>query len=167
MRLLDQIRERVSAALPVEAGGIGLDAGAQRPAQEPVHRQPEMAALQIPQRDVDRAQGLDREAFLAMVAQPVVERFPDRLGRQRIGANEERLVEFDDRRSQPRRPERLAPAAVAILADDLDEARAAPLVPCLRIGERLGQRRLEDISLDVANFHFSADPGVPILEFIE
>ena len=154
VRLLDQIGERIAAALPIKAGGIGLDARAQRPAQQPMHRQPEMAGLQIPQRDVDRAQGLDREALLAVVAQPVVEALPDRLGRQRVGADQERLVEFDDRRGQARRAERLAPAAVAVLADDLDEARAAPLVPRLRIGERLGQRRFEDINLDVADFHF-------------
>src|SRR5204862_3705125 len=99
----------------------------------------EMAALQIPESDVDRAQRFDRQTFLAMVAQPVVEALPDRLGRQRIGAEEQRLVVFDDRCCQSRRAERLAPAARAVLADDLDETRPAALVPCLRIGKRLGQ----------------------------
>ena len=54
-RLLDQIGERVAAALAVEPGRVGLDPVAQRPAEQPRHRHAEMPALQIPQRDVDRA----------------------------------------------------------------------------------------------------------------
>ena len=138
MRFLDEIVERFALSLAIEPGGIGLDAGAQRAAEQPVHRQPKMAALEVPQRDVDRAQRLDRQPFLAVVAQPIVEVLPEGFGGERVGADQQLPVEADDRRGQPRRTERLAPAAVAVLADDLDQAGAAALVPGLRIGERLG-----------------------------
>src|SRR3954453_8976116 len=111
-----------------------------------------MAALQIPERDIDRAQGFDRQAFLAMVAQPVVQIRPMPLGSKRVLADQQLLVVFDDWRSQPGRAEGFAPAAVAILADDLDQTGLAPLVPGLRVGERLGQRGFEYIGFDVADF---------------
>src|SRR5512146_2909357 len=104
-----------------------------------------MTRLQIPQRDVDRAKGLDREPLLAVVAKPVVEVFPDRLGSELVGANQQRLVEFDNGCGEARRTERLAPPARPVLANDLDKAGTAPLVPRLRIGERLSERSFEDI----------------------
>src|SRR5580704_18727092 len=88
-----------------------------------------------------------------MVAQAVVERLPVPLRGERVLADQQRFVIFDDGRGQPRWAERLAPAAIAVLADDLDEAGAAPFVPRLRIGERLGERCIEHVYLDVANFH--------------
>ena len=156
VRLFHQIGERVAAAFPIEPGGVSLDPVAQRAADQPRYRYPEMAALQIPQRDVDRGQRLDRQPLLPVVAQPVVEVLPVALGGERVLADQQRLVVFDDRRGQPRGAERFAPAAVAVLADNLDQARAAPLVPGLRVGERLGQRGVEDIDLDVADLHDGA-----------
>ena len=88
-----------------------------------------MPALQIPQRDVDRAQRFDRQALLAVVAQPVIEGLPVPLGGKRILPDQQRLVELDDRSGQPSRTESLAPAAVAVFSDDLDKAGAAPFVP--------------------------------------
>src|SRR3954449_11604566 len=149
MRLLDQIGERVAAPLTIEASGIGLAPVAQRAADQAMHRQAEMPALQIPQRDVDCAQRFDREALLAVVAQPIIEALPMPLGGERILPNQQRLVELYDRSGQPRRAERLAPAAVAVLSDDLDKAGAAPFVPGLRIGEGLGQRCFENVDPDV------------------
>jgi hypothetical protein len=51
------------------------------------------------------------------------------------------------------RAERLAPAAVAVLADDFHQQRAASLVPRLGIGERLGERGFEHVGADFGDLH--------------
>ena len=68
LRFGQQVVHRVAVALAIKAGGLGLDPLAQWPAEEPVDWQAEMAALQIPKRNVDSAQRLDRQALLAMIA---------------------------------------------------------------------------------------------------
>src|SRR5215472_6700724 len=68
LRFGQQVVHRVAVALAVKAGGVGLDPFAQWPAEEPVDWQAEMAGFQIPKRDVDSAQRLDRQALLAVIA---------------------------------------------------------------------------------------------------
>src|SRR5271154_2827884 len=112
-----------------------------------------MPPLQIPQRDVDRAQRLDRQSLLAVVAQPVVQTLPMQLGCERVRADQQGLVVVGDRGGQPRWTKGFAPPAHPILADDLDQHCPTALIPGLRIGERLSELRLQSISLDLPDVH--------------
>jgi hypothetical protein len=118
-----------------------------------VHRQAEMATLQVPERDVDRTQRLDRQPLLPMVAQPVVKVLPMQFGGKRIGTDKEWLVEIDDRRRQQRRAKRLTPAAQPVFSDDLHQHCPAAVIPRLRIGKRFGERRVEPVGLDFSDLH--------------
>src|SRR5271163_1266406 len=77
--------------LSVKSGRIGLDAAAHRAAHQTVHRQAVMPALQIPQRDVDRAQRLDRKSLLAVIAAGCTD-FALQLGCERVRTDQEWLV---------------------------------------------------------------------------
>ena len=121
--LLAQIGLVVGAVAAVEAGGVGLDPVAERAAHEHVHRLPERPPLEIPQRDVDAAQRLDREPALAVIAQAVVEALPVPFDGERVLADQQRRVGLDDGAVRPRRAEGLAEAGQPLLADDLDDER--------------------------------------------
>src|SRR5215469_8252164 len=51
-------------------------------------------------------------------------------------------------------------------ASNLDEQRSAPLVPGLRVRERLGERCLQDISLDFLDLHCHPRP-IPTGRYME
>ena len=71
----------------------------------------------------------DGETLLPLVAEEIVEVHPDAVAGERVGADEVRAEGGDDGRIERRRPEALAPAVGAVLADDLDQAGAAH-APC-------------------------------------
>jgi hypothetical protein len=104
-----------------------------------MYRQPEIPALQVPQRSIDGAQRFYGEPLLAMVAQAVAEALPMKLGCQGIRSYQERVIKLDDRRGQKGRAECFTPATQPVLTDDLDQQSSAVFVPGLRIGERLRQ----------------------------
>ena len=72
---------------------------------------------------------------------------------ERVGAEEVRAEGGDDGRIERRRPEALAPARRAVLADDLDQAGAAHGRAVERPGERLAEGCLEHVRLDVGDAH--------------
>ena len=100
----------VGAVAAVEPGGVGAHAVADRPAHEDVHRLPERPPHEVPERDVDAAQRLDREAPLAVIAQMIVEALPVPFDRERVLAGEKRRVRLDDAAVRPRRAVDLAEA---------------------------------------------------------
>ena len=73
---------------------------------------------------------------------------------QRIGADEVGAEGGDDGRVERRRPEALAPADGAVLADDLDQAGAAYGRAVERPRERLAELGLEHVRLDVGDAHW-------------
>ena len=88
--LLGQIGLGPALRAAVEARRVGSDALAQGPAHQPMDRLAQQLALEIPERDVDARERLDDEAALAVVAELVVEPLPERLGRHRIPAQQQR-----------------------------------------------------------------------------
>jgi uncharacterized protein involved in type VI secretion and phage assembly len=76
-------------------GGVRPDPGAQRPAHQAVRGDAEVLALEVPQRAVDPRERLDGQALLAVVAERGVQPLPDRLGRERIHTDQERLHRLD------------------------------------------------------------------------
>ena len=92
-------------------------------------RRAEVLALDVPQRHVDARQRRDGEPLLALVAEVIVEVHPDAIAGERVGADEVRTEGCDDGRVERGRPEALAPADGAVLADDLDQAGACAS-PC-------------------------------------
>jgi hypothetical protein len=56
-----------------------------------------------------------------MIAQPVVEDLPVKLGCQGIRSYQERFIKLDDRRAQKGQAECFTPATQPVLTDDLDQ----------------------------------------------
>src|SRR5207248_8016539 len=131
---------RIATRAPERAGRIRGNLGAQGATHELVHRDIEMLALDIPERDIDAAERRYDEALLALIAEAVEKLRPNPLGCERIGAEEMRAESRDHRRVGTRGPETFAPAHGAILAHDLDDAG----LPC-RIGGMRGRERLRKI----------------------
>ena len=168
LHLLDDVVERIAAAAPIGAGCVGVDGGARRPAEQHRRRHAEMAALEIPQRDVDAADGRDDDALLPVVAEVVVEIHPDHVGGARVAADQAALQGRDDGRVDARRPVAFAPAGGAVVGADLDDAARPHRGRGERPPERLRQRRFEHMRCDIGDLHgtslqFSApvlDPGI-------
>jgi hypothetical protein len=75
-RLGNEIAQRVAITLAIEASGVRLNPLAYWSAEKAMDWQPEMTAFQIPKRDLDGTQCLDRQTLLPVVACPIVEGLP-------------------------------------------------------------------------------------------
>jgi len=85
----------------------------------------EVLAFDVPQRDVETAQGTKREAPLPLITKLIVKMHPDQLAGERVLAEEVRAEGGDDGGVEAGRTEALAPANRAILANHLDHAAGA------------------------------------------
>src|SRR5690606_7097733 len=152
-RLLGEIAPRVAGLTPVQPGCVRLHLGARRPAHQAMRGDAEVPALEVPERDVDAGERLHRQALLAMVAKRGVEALPDRFGRERVGADQQRRHGLDHGGVRPRRAVALAPADGAVRRLDLDQERGARARPPERPGEGLAQLGLEYMRADILDLH--------------
>jgi hypothetical protein len=159
-RLLDRLVDQAVHVDEVEPGRVGNDLGAIGAADQLVDRLADGAAHDVPQRDVDARDGRDRHAGRAVILDPVVEVFPDRLDVERVLADHARLVlRLDEGLGDGRRPVALAPPGDTFVGRDLDQAgRARPIDPAARRDERLVDLAAQDVADDVGYLHFFFPP---------
>src|SRR5262245_16771747 len=135
---LDGLRHQAVHVGEIEAGRVGMDLGAEGATDQLVDRLAARLADDVPQRDVDAADGRNRHAFRAVVLDPVVEVFPDHFRVERIAAEHARReLRIDEGLRDRGGTVALAPAGDAVGGFDLDQAGAARTVePPARRGER-------------------------------
>ena len=152
-RFLGEIAKWIARLAPVKAGRVGLHLGAQRTADQPVHRDAKMLALDVPQRDVDAAQALDHEALLPVIAQPRIDHLPQIVGPQRIFTDQPRRYALHDGSGHPCRAVAFAPADQPGVGFDLDHHGGAGVVPGAGIGEGLREFGFENMRADGGDDH--------------
>ena len=126
-------------------------------ADQLVDRQPRHFAGDVPERDVDAGERLQRHPLLAVIAQQVVDPVPDRVAVQRVHAQNHRLDDLlDDGPVGERhgaRPETLAPTGNSLVGLDLDDMGRALAVELLGISQLLRHVVLQHVAGDPGDLH--------------
>src|SRR5258708_2066310 len=100
LRFANGVGGIVSPAPPIKTRDVRFDPLAKRAADQLVHGLAERATDEIPQRDVDSAQGVDDRASLTVGAHPSVELFPEHLDIEGIAAAQLRQARMLEDRSR-------------------------------------------------------------------
>ena len=112
-----------------------------------------MLALDVPQGDIDAAQRRHGQPTLALVAQAIVELEPELLGFQRVLTDQRRGVDVDHRRIGLGRPQALAPAHRAVVADHLHQTVLAPFEAHRGAFEGLVEFMVEEVRVYLFDLH--------------
>ena len=97
----------LDAVRPEEGGGVGADLGVGRAAQEVAERAAERLALDVPEGDVDAADGVDHRAAAAIVDRGLVHLVPEALDVERVLADQDLAQADHDRVGAGRLDDRL------------------------------------------------------------
>lgn len=126
-------------------------------ADEPAEGKAGGLAGDVPERDVDAGQRLDRHALLAVIAEQIIDVMPEDGAVARVAAEDHRPDDLLDDGAVGERDiagaEALAPAGEALVGSDLDQVRGAPGVELLGVAELLRQVVGEDVTDDVGDLH--------------
>ena len=157
-RLLDKTVRLAGTIDAVKAGRIGFDVAPERSAEQLPYRLAMDLTHNVPQGDVDAADGSHDRPLAAEVARPVVHGEPQTLCIKRVLADDHvgKTVANDrcrDMRHLEALAEGLAPADKAVVGTDFDKRRHTRIHPSLRKGERGFKRRPKWMNMNGFDLH--------------
>ena len=149
----------------VKARGIGRYLGAKSTSQQGIHGHSISLARDVPQRNIQRADGRHHRALAPVVSSGVVHAVPQHFGGERVGSQQQRLERMLDRRCRyfgrlQALGKGLAPADQARVGENLNQGGAALAHPALGECEGLGERAFEHMDPDLGDLHGQHQPAL-------
>lgn len=155
---IDKARTLSLTLKAVEAGGIGLNGLSVRASQQLMNGALVVVASDIPEGNIDRADGGDQCALASVVARVVIHAVPERTAQQRVFALDQWLQCVADGsggdlgRLEPL-AKRFPPALESGVCTNSDQRRRTLPDPALRKREGFVKRCLEDEDVDFGDDH--------------